>query len=150
MKNIVTYQDKPISQTNNVIKETETDLKKVTEKDEFSAIEATIKTNASTAKRQLHQRKFKKFNSLKYKPRVTKDETTEPTNQKNNIRQSYTSTVIGNNITSRIYRNISRKSSNINIDNERAALLQKLERLNPTNIQHQHANSPTRNHSKIQ
>ena len=63
MKNIVIYCDKATAQTNDAIKETETDLKKVTEKDKFSFIEATVKAN--TAKRQLHKRKFNKFNSLK-------------------------------------------------------------------------------------
>ena len=86
MKNIVTYCDKTIAQTNDIIKETETDLKKVTGKEELSAIEATIKANESTAKRHLHQGKFKKFNNLKYKPRTTKDETAERTKQLTNIR----------------------------------------------------------------
>ena len=47
MKNIVTYCNKKIGQTNDIIKEIESDLKKVTEKDEFSATEATIKANES-------------------------------------------------------------------------------------------------------
>ena len=49
------YCDKTIAQTNNAIKETEADLKKVTEKEKFSAIEATMTTNETTTKRQLYQ-----------------------------------------------------------------------------------------------
>ena len=58
-------------------------LKKVTGKKEFSAIEATIKANESTTKRQLHQRKLKEFKSFKYKPSTNKNETTEPTKKTN-------------------------------------------------------------------
>ena len=59
-------------------------------------------------------------------------------------------TVKGNNQTSSTYGNISRKIRDINIANERPTLLQRLERLNPTNIQHQHAKAPTGIHSKTQ
>ena len=52
-------------------------MKKETEQEEFHAIETTRKANNSTTKCQLHIRKLKKFNNLKYKPRATKDETTE-------------------------------------------------------------------------
>ena len=150
MKNIVTSCDQTIAQTNGAIKETETELKKVTEKNKFSAIEATTKANESTSKCQLHQRKLKKFYSLKYKPQATKDKTTEPIKQQINIRRSYANAVKGNNNNSRTHGNISRKSSNINIANERPTWLQKLERLCPSNIQHQRAKSPTRIHSKTQ
>ena len=122
-------------------------LKKVTGKKEFSAIEATIKANESTTKRQLHQRKLKEFKSFKYKPSTTKNETTEPT-KKTNIWQSYAGAVKENNIISRTYGNISRKSTSLKSANKKPTLLQKLERLNLTNIQHQLAKSRTRIHSK--
>ena len=75
MKDIASYCDKTIAQTKQNIRETETDLKSVTAKEEHFQIEETIKTNEAKAKRLLHQRKFKKFNSLKYKPETIRQET---------------------------------------------------------------------------
>ena len=75
MKDIASYCDKTIAQTKQNIRETETDLKSVTAKEEHFQIEETIKINEAKAKRLLHQRKFKKFNSLKYKPETTRQET---------------------------------------------------------------------------
>ena len=75
MKDIASYCDKTIVETKQNIRETETDLKSVTAKEEHFQIEETIKTNGAKAKHLLHQRKFKKFNSLKYKPETTRQET---------------------------------------------------------------------------
>ena len=75
MKDIASYCDKTIAQTKQNIRETETDLKSVTAKEEHFQIEETIKTNEAKAKRLLHQRKFEKFNSLKYKPETIRQET---------------------------------------------------------------------------
>ena len=43
-------------------------LKSVTAKEEYFQIQETIKTNEVKTKRLLNQRKFKKFNNIKYKP----------------------------------------------------------------------------------
>ena len=56
MKDIASYCDKTIVQTKQNIRETETDLKSVTAKQEYFQIEETIKTNEAKTKRLLHQR----------------------------------------------------------------------------------------------
>ena len=45
------------------VRETDTNLKSVTAKEEYFQIEETIKTNEAKTKPLLHQRKFKEFNS---------------------------------------------------------------------------------------
>ena len=67
-----------LAKTKQNIRETETDLKSITAKEEYFQIEETIKANEAKTKRLLHQRKFKKFNSLKYKPETTREETLQP------------------------------------------------------------------------
>ena len=67
MKNIVSYCDKTIAQTKQNIRQNDTDLKSLIAKEYFQ-IEETMKTNETKTKRLLHHRKFKIFNSLKYKP----------------------------------------------------------------------------------
>ena len=56
MKDIASYCDKTIVQTKQNIRETETDLKSVTAKEEYFQIEETIKTNEAKTKHLLHQR----------------------------------------------------------------------------------------------
>ena len=81
MKDIASYSDKTIAQTVKNIRETKTDLKSVTAKEEYFQIQETIKTNEAKTKRLLHQRKFKMFKSLKYKPETTREETVQPTKE---------------------------------------------------------------------
>ena len=45
------------------VRETGTNLKSVTAKEEYFQIEETTKTNEAKTKRLLHQRKFKEFKS---------------------------------------------------------------------------------------
>ena len=68
MKDIVTFFDKTIGRTNEYMKNTECTLKSATEKEEFERRERAIKTNKESTKRLFQQKKFKKFNTLKYKP----------------------------------------------------------------------------------
>ena len=72
MKDIASYCDKTITQTKQNIRETGTDLKNITAKEEYFQIEEPIKTNEAKTKRSLLQRKLKKFNSLKYKPETSR------------------------------------------------------------------------------
>ena len=67
-KGIASECDKTIAQTKQNIRESETDLKSVTAKEEYFQIQETIKTNEVKTKRLLNQCKFKKFNNIKYKP----------------------------------------------------------------------------------
>ena len=63
MKDTASYCDKTIAQTKQNIRQTETNLKNVTAKEEYFQIEEPIKTYEAKTKRLLHQHKFKKFNS---------------------------------------------------------------------------------------
>ena len=67
MKDIVAHCDKTIVKTEDNIKDTETHLKNITEREEYQSIEKTIKNNEANTKHLLQQRKFKKFNYLEYK-----------------------------------------------------------------------------------
>ena len=71
MDHIVSYCDKTLEKTNNDISATETTLKNAMEQEEFTRIQPAIETNEESTKRQLKQRKFKKYNTLKYKPKDT-------------------------------------------------------------------------------
>ena len=78
MKDIVAHCDKTIIKTGDSFEDTETHLKNITEREEYHSIEKTIKNNEANTKRLLQQRKFKKFNYLKYKPNSTTEETPQP------------------------------------------------------------------------
>ena len=71
MKQIVTYCEKTEEKTQTSITEIEATLKQQLKKDDYGEIQNTIKVNETTTKQILHQRKFKKFNTLKYKPKPT-------------------------------------------------------------------------------
>ena len=88
MKDIVAHCDKTIVKTEDNIKDTETQLKNITEKEEYQDIEKTIKNNEANIKRLLQQRKFKKFIYLKYKSNSTTEETPQPTNHKTGFQKN--------------------------------------------------------------
>ena len=87
MKDITTYCEKTIKSTNESMKNTETTLRNLTENHEFLNIDKILKTNVDVTKRQLQQRKFKKFNYLKYKTQPIKEET--PAVTQANFKKSY-------------------------------------------------------------
>ena len=58
MKDIASYCDHTIAQTKQNMRETETDLKSVTAKEEYFQIQETIKINETKTKHLLQQRKF--------------------------------------------------------------------------------------------
>ena len=91
MKDITTYYDKTIKSTNESIKNTEATLRNVTGNQEFLNIDKVLKTNVEATKRQLQQRKFKKFNDLKYKPQPIKEQT--PAITQANFKISYANAV---------------------------------------------------------
>ena len=95
MKDITSYCDKTIAQTKQNFIKTETNRKNVTAKEEYFEIVETINNNEAKTKRFLHQRKFKKFNSPKYKPETTRDKTLQPTKEPTAFKKSYGNTVLG-------------------------------------------------------
>ena len=68
IKVIVQFCGKTIDATTTEINTTESSLKSNTNQDQFKAIQSEIKNNEAAARKILQQRKFKKFNTLKYKP----------------------------------------------------------------------------------
>ena len=81
-----------------------------------------MKTNLEANKRQLQQRKFKRFSYLKHKTQSTKDQTVAITQA--NFKKSCTN-IINSNV------HYMRKPSKTNIHQESSTFLKKLELLHP-------------------
>ena len=73
MKDIVAFSNKTIAKTEDNMNDTENRLKNIAEKEEYSNILDAIKNNETNKKRLLQERKFKKYNNLKQKPKPRKD-----------------------------------------------------------------------------
>ena len=71
MKDIVSFCEKTIKSTTNDINNTEASLKNLTSQQQFDEIQTEISKNESSAKKILKQKKFKKYNHLKHKPKTT-------------------------------------------------------------------------------
>ena len=67
MEDGVSFCNKTIKKTNVKIDQTESTLKQQLQKNKYDEIQKAIKANEASTKKILHQRKFKKFNNLKYK-----------------------------------------------------------------------------------
>ena len=101
MKQIVAYCDKTEQQTqkNN---ETKTILKQQLKKEDYKEIKNTITYNETATKKLLQQRKFKKFTSLKYKPKsavrtdVNNNERGTTTQEPRPTKQRYTQALKSN------------------------------------------------------
>ena len=147
MKDIVAHCDKTIVKTEDNIKDTETHLKNITEREEYQSIEKTIKNNEANTKQLLQQRKFKKFNYLKYKQNSTTKETLQPIKHKTGFQKTYASVVQS---TNKSNTNVSttEKFINANTENESQTLLNKLKTLNPNKRPQSRGKSPSRSTSK--
>ena len=71
MKQIVTYCKKTKEKSQTSITEIEATLKQQLKKDDYAEILNITEVNETVKKQILHQRKFKKFNTLNYKPNFT-------------------------------------------------------------------------------
>ena len=78
MKDIVQFCDKATDATTTEISTTETSRKNNTNQEQFKANQSEIKNSEAGARKILQQPKFKKSNTLKYKPNAT----TQPLTQK--------------------------------------------------------------------
>ena len=142
MKVITTYCEKTIKSANESIKYTEGTLRNLTENKEFLHIAKVLKTNVEATKRQLQQRKFKKFNNLKYKPQPIKEQM--PAITPANFKKSYANAAkAGTNIINPKVQHL-RKTSKTNTQEESPTLLKKLELLHPAHAQHRRGKPPTR------
>ena len=74
MKDIVQLCYKTTDAATTEISTTESSLKSNTNQEQFKGIQSEAKNNGSGGRKILQQQKFKKFNTLKYKPKAT----TEP------------------------------------------------------------------------
>ena len=117
-------------------------MRNLTENQEFLNIDKVLKTNVEATKRQLQQRKFKKFNNLKYKPQPIKEQTPAITQAK--FKKSYANAVKGGTNNSDPKVQHLRKTSKTNIQEEPPTLLKKLELLHAAHAQHRRGKSPTR------
>ena len=70
MKDLASFCGKTIKETKTKIDQTENILKQQLGKNEFEELQKTIKSSEASTKKILHQRKFRKFNNLKYKSKV--------------------------------------------------------------------------------
>ena len=143
MKDIVAHCNKSIVKTEDNIKDTKRHLKEITESEEYQRLEKTIKNNEANTKHLLQQRKFKKFNYLKYKQNSATKETPQPTKHKTGFRKIYASvvqrnlsfyigvSVVFNNTNTSV--STTEKFSNRNAENESQTLFNKPKTLNPTN-----------------
>ena len=147
MKDIAAHCDKTIVKTEDNIKDTETHLKNITEREEYQSIEKTIKNNEANTKHLLQQRKFKRFNYLKYKQNSTTKETLLPIKHKTGFQKTYSSVVQSTNNTN---TNVSttEKFINAKADNESQTLLNKLKTLNTNKRLQSRGKSPSRSTSK--
>ena len=104
MKDIVHFCDKTIDATTTEISTTETSRKNNTNQEQFKAIQSEIKNSEAAARKILQQPKFKKSNTLKYKPNAT----TQPLTQKEDAIQEKPRNPLRSDI-------LKRKKSNTNL-----------------------------------
>ena len=104
MKDIVQFCDKTIDATTTEISTTETSRKNNTNQEQFKAIQSEIKNSEAAARKILQQPKFKKSNTLKYKPNAT----TQPLTQKEDAIQEKPRNPLRSDI-------LKRKKSNTNL-----------------------------------
>ena len=147
MKDIVAHCDKTIVKTEDNIKDTETHLKNITEKEEYQSIEKNIKNNEANTKNILQLRKFKQFSYLKYKPNSATEETLKPTKHKTGFQETYASLVQGTN-NNNTDVSITQKSNNISTKSKPQTLLNKLKTLNSNKQPQSRGKSPSRSTSK--
>ena len=104
MKDIVQFCDKTTDATTTEISTTETSRKNNTNQEQFKAIQSEIKNSEAAARKILQQPKFKKSNTLKYKPNAT----TQPLTQKEDAIQEKPRNPLRSDI-------LKRKKSNTNL-----------------------------------
>ena len=70
IEDVVSFCDKTIKEINTKINQTDGILKQQLGNNVYEEIQKTIKSNEASAKKILHQQKFKTFSKLKYKPKL--------------------------------------------------------------------------------
>ena len=131
MKDIVQFCDKTIDATTTEINTTESSLKSNTNQEKFKVIQSEIKSNEAATRKILQQRKFKKFNTLKYKPNAT----TQPLTQKEDGIQEKPRNPLYSDILKRkkSNTNLKRKTSESNTLANKPTTVEQLKTLNINN-----------------
>ena len=142
MGDIVKFCDKTITETNVEINKTETSLKASTDQEQFQAIKNEIINNEEAAKKALQQKKFKKFNNLKYKPKHT----SQPNPQQASGTNEQPKKSLYSDILKRKKSNstLNKKSSETNLQPNKPDTIQKLKALNVNKTK---GKQPSRNNS---
>ena len=71
MKETVQFRNKTRNKSAQNIKKTESSLKRNVSQGQYHAIQTEINSNEDSTRKDLQQRKFKKYNNLKYRPKST-------------------------------------------------------------------------------
>ena len=109
------------------------------EKAEYEKIQKTIASSETATKKILHQRKFKKYNNLKYKPKPAVKATNITDENESLQKATYTDILQTNKIPLRGLSKINNTDHN-----NRPYIQEKLRSLNPTNRHRRQGNSPSR------
>ena len=144
MKQIVGFCEKTEEKTQTSITEIGVTLKQKLKKDDYAEIQNTFKVNETATKQILHQRKFKKFNTLKYKPKPTV-KTTNFTEEKELLETSPTTARPTYADILKDTKNPSIKTSKTNFNNKN--IHEKLRSLSSTIRTRKQGNIPSRNNS---
>ena len=128
MKEIVQFCDKIINITIQELTTTVSSLKTSTNNNRFQEIEAEVMKNEESSKNILRQRKFKKFNTLKYKPTVP----SHTNSQKDDATQDRPTKLLYSDIIKRkpSESSINKKSNELQVPTKPTYTIQKLRTLN--------------------
>ena len=150
MKQIVTYCKETGEKTQTPITETKATLKQQLKKDNYAEIQNIIKANVNeTARKQiLHERKFKKFNTLKYKAKHTV-ETLNFTKVNKLLEKSKSTENPTNAKILKATKNLSIRTSKTNLNDYKTAknIYEELRSLTPTIRRRKQENIPSRNNT---
>ena len=150
MKQIVTYCKETGEKTQTPITETKATLKQQLKKDNYAEIQNIIKANVNeTARKQiLHERKFKKFNTLKYKAKPTV-ETLNFTKVNKLLEKSKSTENPTNAKILKATKNLSIRTSKTNLNDYKTAknIYEELRSLTPTIRRRKQENIPSRNNT---
>ena len=142
MEDIVSFCTKTVQETNSKIEETQNILKHQLDRNEYDEIQKTIQTNENATKKMLHQRKFKKFNNLKYKPKPQVKATTEENEE--TPKRTYADILRQKNPTGKPSKTNNTKDSD---SKQKPNIHERLRSLSPSNKHRKQGKAPSRNSS---
>ena len=128
MEQSASFSDKTIEEAAIKINNAKSILKQQLESKEYEEIKKTIRSNEAATKKILHQQKFKKYNSFKFKPTPTAKAKKIAEETGNTENRTYAkATRVGRNPTRRL-----RKTNNAD-NKHKESIHEKLHSIRPTN-----------------